>query len=301
MVWWRPSVGPTGRLALSASGGDTIPRLTARAVGDDRSPDVSAVPEAEADDVNRRYFTAYVTSLPGAGDLRVLDFGCGGGALVRMLRSAGVDCYGADVFYEGADYPGMMLAQLRTRGIVRDIGPDGRIPYDAGSFDVIVSDQVFEHVEDLEAVLDELDRVLKPTGRMYHHFPSREVLREGHIKIPLAHRFRPGPLRTAYTTALRAAGLGSYKADRSVRDWVRWRLDWIDQFCYYRPYAVLRAALDRRYHVRHAEIDYCRFRADGKKLIRWALAVDALRGPYERVFRRLAFMALELRPRVSQR
>ena len=39
-------------------------------------------------DVNRRYFVRYVerTAAPGA---KVLDFGCGGGTVVKMLRDRG--------------------------------------------------------------------------------------------------------------------------------------------------------------------------------------------------------------------
>jgi len=267
-----------------------------RDAGPDRSPGVPGVSPEEAADINRRYFVAHVTSLPAADRMRVLDFGCGGGALVRMLRAAGVDCYGADIFYSGAVYEGPMLEALRGAGVIRPIGEGGDMPFEDNSFDLIISDQVFEHVEDLPGVLDQLDRVLKADGRMYHHFPSKEVLREGHIQIPLAHRFRPGRLRTAYTMALRAIGFGNYTEGHSIAEWTEWRLRWIDDYCTYRPYADLRAEFDRRYKVVHHEIEYCRFRARGRPQIERMLSVEALRGPSERVFRRLAFMAIELTP-----
>lgn len=256
-------------------------------------PPVSA---HEAADLNRQYFVAYVTSLPSAARMRVLDFGCGGGALVRMLRAAGVECFGADTFYSGATYEGPLFEALNEAGVVRTIREGGEIPFENGSFDLIISDQVFEHVEDLPAVLDQLDRVLKPDGYMYHHFPSKEVLREGHIQIPLAHRFRPGRFRTAYTMALRAIGFGNYTEGHSIAEWTEWRLRWIDGYCTYRPYAELRSEFQRRYNLTHREIEYCRFRARGRPLIERVLATEALRGPSERVFRRLAFMAIELRP-----
>jgi len=57
-----------------------------------------------------------------------------------------------------------------------------------------------------------LNRVLKPGGCMLSIFPSRDVLREGHIGIPLAHRFARGSrARLLYTWALRRAGLGTWK------------------------------------------------------------------------------------------
>ena len=270
--------------------------LAERVVGPDRSPDLAVAAAEDSADVNRRFFSAYVTSLPGADRLRVLDFGCGGGAVVRMLRAAGVDCYGADTFYDGAEYRGELFEQLLDAGIVRAIGADGVLPFEDAFFDLVISDQVFEHVEDLEGVLDQLDRVLRPGGRMYHHFPSREVLREGHIHIPLAHRLRPGRFRTAYTLVLRAAGFGDWKEGRTRREWVDWRLGWIDRYCVYRPYRELRASFDRRYVVRHVEIEYCRFRARDRPVLARALAARSFRAPAERLFRRLAFMAVELTP-----
>jgi SAM-dependent methyltransferase len=55
--------------------------------------------------VNRQYFLWYVNSLgnPGA---RVLDFGCGSGKVVRILRRAGYDAMGVDVRWPGADFYG---------------------------------------------------------------------------------------------------------------------------------------------------------------------------------------------------
>jgi SAM-dependent methyltransferase len=275
--------------------------LRVRVVGPDLSPDVAAVDPAEAMDVNRRYFVAYVTSLESAAGLRVLDFGCGGGSLVRMLRAAGVDGYGADTFYAGASYKGEVFERLRAAEVLREIDGSGRLPFPDGYFDVVVSDQVFEHVEALGPVLDELDRVLAPGGHSYHHFPSLEVLREGHIHIPLSHRFKPGRFRTAYTTALRAAGLGDHKEGRTIRAWVDWRLGWIDEFCHYRPYRELRREFDRRYRVEHLEIDYCRFRAAGNPVLEAVLGAAPLRVPAERTFRRLAFMCLRLTPLAAAR
>jgi SAM-dependent methyltransferase len=160
-----------------------------------------------------------------------------------------------------------------------------------------VSNQVFEHVERLGAVVRELERVLKQNGTAYHHFPSREVLREGHIGIPLAHRLPEGRLRFAYVALLRRLGLGSNKADLPIRTWTRVMLDWLDAYCYYRPYAQLVSEFTEHFSIRHCEIDYCRFRAADRPWLRRTLEVESLRGFYERLFRRLAFMAVEMRKR----
>jgi SAM-dependent methyltransferase len=245
----------------------------------------------EEADVNRRYFVHYVRSVaqPGA---TILDYGCGAGTMVRMLRAAGYDAYGVDIRWEGAD-----AIDLGDAGTLRSFEEGGRLPFGTDRFDVVVSNQVFEHVVPMEAAVREIERVLKPTGVMYHHFPSREVLREGHIGIPFAHRIPRGPLRLYYTIALRRLGLGTFKDARPAREWAVEKLAWLDRWTIYRSRAEIHAVLGRRAALRNREIDYCRFRAGERVCLRATLARPRLKRPTEALFRRLAFEAIEARPR----
>jgi SAM-dependent methyltransferase len=128
------------------------------------------------DDVNRRYFVHYVerVAAPGA---KILDFGCGDGTVVRMLRARGLDAYGVDVRWPGADFGDVEASELGHEGLLRYYDEGGRLPFPDGMFDVIISDQVFEHVEPLEAAVRELERVAAPGAVAYHHFPYRTVWR----------------------------------------------------------------------------------------------------------------------------
>jgi hypothetical protein len=72
-------------------------------------------------------------------------------------------------------------------------------------------------------------------------------------------------------------------------------LDWMDEYCYYRPYAQVVSEFKRYFSIEHREIDYCRFRAADRLWLRPILEIKSLRVFYERLFRRLAFMALEMR------
>jgi ubiquinone/menaquinone biosynthesis C-methylase UbiE len=61
---------------------------------------------------------------------------------------------------------------------------DGQnIPLPENKFDYVVSFQVLEHVENLQAVIKESLRVLKPGGIMYHVAPNYHSFYEGHFKI----------------------------------------------------------------------------------------------------------------------
>lgn len=252
------------------------------------------------DNVNYRYFLDYVSGkAAGKENFRVLDFGCGMGEMVALMREAGLDVSGADVFYAGAtDIAPRLRAQIDD-GYVREIKDDGRIPFDDDSFDLVVSNQVFEHVEDIDAVQAEIKRVLKPRGIAYHHFPSREVFREGHTGIPLCHRMKHGSrLQRNYTLALRRLGFGSHKWENpDPREWTDFKLDWIDKYCFYRPYDELMELFERDYEVTHREIDYCRFRAQGRPGLERVLSSKLAERPADWAFQKLAFMVLEMRLR----
>jgi len=229
--------------------------------------------------------------------IRVLDFGCGKGEIVSALRDHDIDAYGADVFYSGSTFRAEMAGDLFQAGRMRVIESDGRVPFQDDFFDLVISNQVLEHVEDLETATREIYRVLAPDGIAYHHFPSREVLREGHIGIPLAHRLPAGPTRHGYATFLRRIGRGFHRDSRPAPVWAAESLEWIDSYTTYRPYQEIRRILDPFFDLEHREIDYCRFRAGERGPVRALLDLEPLVGLSQRVFRRLAFMALELRPR----
>jgi SAM-dependent methyltransferase len=242
------------------------------------------------DDVNRRYFVHYVGRVAGPG-ARVLDYGCGDGTVVRMLREAGYDAYGVDIRWAGADYGDLEASGLGAAGYLRYYDEGGPLPFPDGTFDLVISDQVLEHVVPLAEAVREIERVTAPRGRSYHHVPSRGVWREAHIGVPFAHRLPRGRARLAYVTAARRLGLGSVKDDRPAGEWAAQMLAWIDHWTVYRSSGELAAAFAGP--VTHREIDYCRFRAGARPWLRAILDRPRARRPVEAVFRRLAFDAIE--------
>jgi SAM-dependent methyltransferase len=245
------------------------------------------------EDVNRRYFVHYAKSVVPAG-ARVLDYGCGEANLVKMLDEAGFDAYGCDIRWPGADYKWSGLANADHLVYFE---PGGRLPFDDDFFDLVISDQVFEHVEPIEESIPEIERVVKPDGIMYHHFPAKEVWREGHIGIPFSHRLPDTKARLAYTTAARRMGAGKFKNDKPPADWAAEKLKWVDEWTVYRDADELHRLFGANATVTHREIDYCRFRAGDREPLKRLLASKPLTPPSQWLFRRLAFMAIECRPR----
>jgi SAM-dependent methyltransferase len=125
-------------------------------------------------------------------DAKLLDFGCGGGSMLASALSHGINAYGCDVDFacDGRETPGMqgLIDDKRMRPI--DLKPY-RLSFNDATFDVVVSDQVFEHVQNYREALAELWRVMKPGAVFLHIFPSRYTPVELHIFVPLASFFHP--------------------------------------------------------------------------------------------------------------
>ncbi len=227
---------------------------------------------------------------------RVLDFGCGAGTLVAEGRKAGLDILGADVFYSGSD----ARAEAERAGLlgaaIKEIR-DGRLPFPDASFDLVVNNQVIEHVQDLDAALAEIHRVLRPGGTVLSIFPSRDVWREGHIGIPLSHRFRKGSrVRLHYTSLLRALGFGYWKEQASsAREWAADKLAWIDRHTVYRSRREIFRAYDRYFTSELREPEYIRFRLrDTSRRAPLARLLDVPGAPAaaSALFRKLAFLVI---------
>jgi SAM-dependent methyltransferase len=185
---------------------------------------------------------------------RVLDYGCGAGQIVAKLLGRGVDAYGCDAYFEGNDWSSSVSAELMGSRIRRI--ENGRIPYEDGWFDVVISNQVMEHVEDLDAVLAEIHRVLMTGGHVLSIFPDKGVWREGHTNVPFMHWLPPGRFRHAYASAVISAGLG-YRFGQAPSKAARSSGDYLDRWTHYRTYPAIRDSYRRRFKdLTHIETDW---------------------------------------------
>jgi SAM-dependent methyltransferase len=116
------------------------------------------------DRVQHRVLTAALdqlnTLIPLRGS-RLLDYGCGPGRWVPFFQRWGCQ-------YSGVDLVDGMVTLAQSRWPAADIRRlvEGQIPYDAGTFDVVVSIAVLHHngYPAQERILAELRRVLRPGG-----------------------------------------------------------------------------------------------------------------------------------------
>ena len=99
---------------------------------------------------------------------KVLDAGCGLGYFLLTLSKQGIECHGIDTSPESLDY----VREHITPNV--KTGSCTSIPYENNTFDKILFCEVIEHVEDDDAALQELRRVLKPGGRLVVSTPGYE-------------------------------------------------------------------------------------------------------------------------------
>ena len=113
------------------------------------------------------------TTFPEDRDAKVMDLGCGHGALVHFAREAGYrDVRGIDVAAEQVE----AARRLGIQGIEQGDLLTGLGELPAGSCDVVVAFDVMEHFgkDELLSLVDGVHRVLKPGGRWILHVPNGE-------------------------------------------------------------------------------------------------------------------------------
>ncbi|HWH43404.1 MAG TPA: methyltransferase domain-containing protein [Thermoleophilaceae bacterium] len=100
---------------------------------------------------------------------RVLDIGAGPGFLAVAMAAA----VGPRGSVDGVDVSESMIALARRRSpephsapLAFRLGDALALPFPDECFDVVVSTQVYEYVEDIQAALAEARRVLRPGGRL---------------------------------------------------------------------------------------------------------------------------------------
>jgi SAM-dependent methyltransferase len=151
------------------------------------------------------YFASVAADVgaPLAPNATVLDFGCGLGSDVEAWRSEGYRAFGCDIVLE------------RPAGWLRLIETPYRLPFADATFDLVVSDQVMEHVQDHDLAFREIHRVLKPGAISLHRFPPRWRPIEVHVRMPLAGVVQR---RTWVALWARLGVRNEFQADRPWRE-----------------------------------------------------------------------------------
>ncbi len=114
---------------------------------------------------NRR-LAMIIAAAPLSPASRVLVDGCGVGMYVKALRQFTPHVVGLDIEPD-------RVADSAAHSPLVNVGAGETLPYPAGAFDLVLSHEVIEHVQDDAHALAEMVRVLKPGGRAVIFCPNR--------------------------------------------------------------------------------------------------------------------------------
>lgn len=106
---------------------------------------------------------------------KVLEYGCGKGFILHTVSKynpkatlTGVDISKEAIRHAKKKYKNISFSVIK---------PDTKLPYRKNSFDYVMCLDVIEHVMDVELVLAEFNRVLKPGGRLLVSTPYHGMVK----------------------------------------------------------------------------------------------------------------------------
>ena len=136
-------------------------------------------------------FETLERELPDWRSKKILDAGCGTGAILQRLGNPQMNV--------GVDLAPEAISFCRERGLnnVRQ-GNVCALPFEDASFDAVISSSVLYHewVGDVPAAVREMHRVLRPGGLALINVPAFRILHSAHDDaVMTAHRFRKPEIR----------------------------------------------------------------------------------------------------------
>lgn len=169
-------------------------------------------------DVLKRYVPDFRVS-----GSRVLDIGCGDAGVLIAFAERGASASGLEL-----DEKSLRRARLRAEehgvSVQLSKGVAEALPYPDGSFDLVILDNVLEHVTDRSRTLAEIRRVLAPDGLLYmvtpKPFSAYSLWNDPHYDLA-GLVLLPRSWQIHYFERLRGGGEGTY--DVGVIP-TRWRL-----------------------------------------------------------------------------
>lgn len=145
-------------------------------------------------------------------DRRILNVGGSAGAVDNFLADHVATVVGVDIDEQAIEHAKATFSKDNLEFRVADAL---NLPFDDGSFDVVICSHVYEHVPDPEKMFAEIHRVLRPAGVCYFSAGNRLMWNEPHYNLPLL-AVLPRPLAHVY---IRLAGKADYYHEKHLSYW----------------------------------------------------------------------------------
>jgi len=143
---------------------------------------------------------------------RVLDIGCGDAGVPIAFAERGAHAAGIEVSQASVER-GRLRAEEHGVRIDLRTGFAETLPFGQAEFDLVILDNVLEHVQDREKTLAEIHRVLRPGGLLYlvtpKPFAAYSLWSDPHYAMA-GLVLMPRPMQVWYFERVRGGGKGNY-------------------------------------------------------------------------------------------
>lgn len=124
------------------------------------------------DPSTRKYFYEKLKNILEPTD-RVLDFGCGPGGFMAVAAPLCKEIVGVDISQGFVDAGQDTIDRYQIKNAkVQHVEPEV-LPYADASFDAVIIVDVIHHLEDIDTILKEVWRVIKPGGKIIVFEPNK--------------------------------------------------------------------------------------------------------------------------------
>jgi len=115
-------------------------------------------------------------------DAKILEIGCSGGSLMKILNENGYhNITGIDISEDAINL-------CKERGVDAKVMDGAKILFEDNKFDLIIASDILEHIKNEGAALSEWNRVLKTSGKLIIFVPAFNLLWSKHDEINKHYR-----------------------------------------------------------------------------------------------------------------
>lgn len=161
---------------------------------------------------NLDFSVMYLPSQPNAS---LLEVGCGGGRMLKIMKDLGWNV-------EGVDFDPSAVENAKSKGLCVNCGTLSSQGYPDNNFDVITMSHLIEHIHEPLKLLDECYRILKPGGKLVIVTPNIKALGHTYFKESWLHLDPPRHLHIFTPNSLenltKKAGFSTTNRLTAIRD-----------------------------------------------------------------------------------
>ena len=189
-------------------------------------------------EIHFNYILSKISELANSDSIYCLDFGCSQGGLVKKIIDKNIKAVGVDILERNNDTYEEKLSK-KNLTLNKDIflydGRNGeKLPFEDSTFDIVISNMVFEHIQYPKPCLFEIHRVLKPRGKLLALFPTAECFYEGHALLYGVHKLNKyEKIQYLYMHLMDEIGLGKNKGRSKNKENLRGVQRYIRSKCFY--------------------------------------------------------------------